>query len=457
MNEIELNKLLDETRKKIGSRKMSDTELDNLLDEVMGIKEYNHIKERIDIKTLKPCNIISMLNSIEDPFFNSIILQFNIDVKNVDTHAITQDFYKALEYKNSISITTCLHDDMYTKKNDVTFSIIATWDKITDVEEQDIIDDILQAFAPYEPYKEIDILKQDTNPISKRILNTSKVFNDIRFNSRWNSIRENRECTFDVNNVHQPKQQVYLTIQSDDKNLDECFLNPLDRKVYDVFSTMWANNNKQIIATHIAAEVFNTIPARVTKKQNEEIKEIAIKMRNQIITIDFSEQMQNNERYFQDEKIEGYYKNTILLNFDFDKIKTKNGRIVEGYVLNKEPVLFLYARTTNQFTCIPTKVNNALIGVISMTNNNIVIERYLNLRIARMKNRKTKSNNHIRYSSIYEQIEIQNKKTLQKVEKSRIRKTVHKILDEWQKIGYIQGYEKYSNNEPYFIGVKIQY
>ena len=467
MNEIELNKLLDETRKKIGSRKMSDTELDNLLDEVMGIKEYNHIKERIDIKTLKPCNIISMLNSIEDPFFNSIILQFNIDVKNVDTHAITQDFYKALEYKNSISITTCLHNDTYTKKNDVTFSIIATWDKITDAEEQNIIDDILQAFAPYEPYKEEKpIKKQDVNKVHDYIVDLAKFTNPQIYATKKQGftaeelLLQGETVSFIMGK--NKERTIEITIENEELNELFSFMTGTDKLITNAINSEIEAGNNDLHVSQIAKIAFGCT-GTPSDKQKTIIYKTIEKMAGIRLGINVSK-LVNGETIVLNGKEQNAKIHTNAYSTIGITLKTANRKtLTEGcYHFYEPPVYSQIAKQQKQFTTIPLSLKFTVFKKLSSTIETSNLFDYLIERIALMSpNKKNENFYKIKYETIIcdvlkrQRKELPaNKKTHEKL-KTRMKKNTNTILEVLKKEEYIQDFEEYKNGMRYAQGVKI--
>lgn len=431
---------------------ISDEKINSLGDNAMDITSP---PKKIHIKDIKPLEI--NLYTREDNFVLKLKLFEDVNT-NIDVQNIVNEFIQTSKYTYEfISIEQT--------SNPLDFYIIFEWEKEANNIE-DVIESILQAFAPsynellkrlkQQTQKQTELaIKREHAPIQKWFMNTSKVFNDKKLNLEWQRIRKDKKYDVEVHNKKQLEQKVHIILKSDDKYLKQCFFNPFDRIVYDEICTLFFNGNKTFSLAQLVSAIYKQSSKHINKNQKEKVKNSINKMRVQIVDIDFSEQVKNKEVYYNNEKIKNYYQETYLLAIKKEKIKTENNKVVEGYTLLEPPVLFLYAYINKQFTCVNQKINKALVGKVSMTENNLIIDRYLKLRIVRMKNKKTNSNKTIQYSAVCEQIEIQNNQLLQKAQKQRIRKTIHEILNAYKKENFIKDYEPYKKNQSYFIGIRI--
>ena len=127
-----------------------------------------------------------------------------------------------------------------------------------------------------------------------------------------------------------------------------------------------------------------------------------------------------------------------MLNADKHQIETANGRCVDGYTVNKPPVLYQHSAIFGQLITYPARLlDTANAG--QNTPENIVIKKYLLRRIYMAKG-KSKTSPRIKYSSVYEKAGILDP---DKKQRKRINDYVIACLQLWQKDGQIKGYTEY--------------
>ena len=126
------------------------------------------------------------------------------------------------------------------------------------------------------------------------------------------------------------------------------------------------------------------------------------------------------------------------IHLDWITFKIK-GELVRGIKVYTKPILYRYANAKNMIIRTPTHLLNT---PVNKTPDHIILQAYLERRIAIMRN--SKLSNVITFSGILEQLK---KSDLARIEKKRIVDTIIKILDFWKKEGMIKGYTVRANKK----------
>lgn len=189
-----------------------------------------------------------------------------------------------------------------------------------------------------------------------------------------------------------------------------------------------------------AADVFEAVTGsnKPTKKQAQEITESIDRMRFNKLTVDMTQEAEAHNlvdpetgKPWKSWKVE-----TMLVPADKITMEALNGRIVEGYVSTREPVVLTHARMTNQMISFPMRyLETREAG--SNTQQNVIIRAYLLKRILQAReNPRMKPT--IKYSTIYEKAGIdKSNRTIRK----RVNDYIEGLLKVWVNMGVISGYE----------------
>lgn len=126
---------------------------------------------------------------------------------------------------------------------------------------------------------------------------------------------------------------------------------------------------------------------------------------------------------------------------DIKRFRAKaGGAVFIAYEFLGKPLLLEYAQITKQILNIPFDLLNT--KSIKNTEDVIVIKSYMLRQIEAIK--RNRRNNHIRYSSIYAELGIEDPEDRSlRGTLYRRRQAIHKLLNEWTEKRYIKGYEEY--------------
>ena len=151
-------------------------------------------------------------------------------------------------------------------------------------------------------------------------------------------------------------------------------------------------------------DVFEAVTGsgKPTKKQVQEFTESIDRMRFNKLTVDMTQEAEAHNlvdpetgKPWKSWKVE-----TMLVPADKITMTSPNGRVVEGYVSTREPVVYTHARMTNQIVSYPLRYLETR-DAGSNTQQNLIMRAYLLKRILQaQKNPRMKRT--IKYSTIYE-------------------------------------------------------
>lgn len=223
------------------------------------------------------------------------------------------------------------------------------------------------------------------------------------------------------------------------------FLNQYDRAVLDSICSICApqNNGQFLNNIFTAAQVYEVMTGKREHEPRvlEKIKYSIMKLQGSVIRLDWMDYIRSIKQNMSEIDIKKC-KTTenMLVCQNIDVII--NGHETEAYKLIKMPVIYRYASSLGQ---IATVKRDLVKLPMVCTQNNIIIQKYLLRRIERMKNKKTKSSNIIKFKTLYEECDIEGSY----IELSRIRNQIDKILNNWKQNGYISDYEYTKNHNAY--------
>jgi len=188
-----------------------------------------------------------------------------------------------------------------------------------------------------------------------------------------------------------------------------------------------------------ATDVFEAVTgsSKPTKKQAQEITESIDRMRFNKLTVDMTQEAEAH--HLVDPETGKPWKNwkveTMLVPADKITMTSTNGRVVEGYVSTREPVVYTHARMTNQIVSYPLRYLDTR-DAGSNTQQNLIIRAYLLKRILQaQKNPRMKPT--VKYSTIYEKTGVdKSNKTVRK----RANDYIEALLRIWVEMGLISKY-----------------
>lgn len=215
-------------------------------------------------------------------------------------------------------------------------------------------------------------------------------------------------------------------------------LSEFDREIHNTVATLIHAGNMAFTPR----QVWHTLTGSEnppSKAQLSRIEESLDKQRFIRAYVDFSAEARGRNLTLDGEPVESYVIDTYLLNLDKGTIQTANGRKVEGYTVNKLPVLYQHSAALGQVITYPMRMLKASGNTVQNTEENIIIRKYLLRRIGMAKG-KRKISPRIKYSSVYEKVGIKNPN---KKQRKRINDTVLQILETLKKEKHIKGYEEY--------------
>lgn len=200
-------------------------------------------------------------------------------------------------------------------------------------------------------------------------------------------------------------------------------LTAFDKQVYEAVGTLFHycrqdNPNSALYIT--PQDIWRTMNgknasdtnARPSDKRIKRICDSMEKMQYTRFYMDITDEMQKRKYTFKDERItEGKIK-TYLLKCDCISFKTEKGRVLEGYKITEEPILYTYNRIKDRLLYVPFEMLDTS-DYISDTENVAEFKGYLMQQIQLMMNAKEagkegkkkgyfQRNNTILINSIYE-------------------------------------------------------
>ncbi len=214
-------------------------------------------------------------------------------------------------------------------------------------------------------------------------------------------------------------------------------ISEFDTQVLNGYIAQITNGRTMFTATDVfEAAIGGSNP---TKKQLGEITESLDRMRFNKLTIDMTQEAEAHKLVDPDtgKPWKNWKVETMLVPADKITMTSQNGRIVEGYVSTREPVVLTHARMTNQITSFPMRyLETKEAG--SNTQQNVVIRAYLLKRILQARDSpQGRMKPIIKYSTIYEKAGIdKSNRTVRK----RVNDYIEGLLKIWVNMGLISGY-----------------
>lgn len=224
-----------------------------------------------------------------------------------------------------------------------------------------------------------------------------------------------------------------------------------DRNVADAVTSLYEYGDPSHIIT--PATVYRTM-VHQTNRETPSAQTLGAvtrsldKMRFVRVQIDCTDELTRRKANLNGTQITSGKIDTYLLALD--KIEViASGKKVTAYKIVKAPVLYDYARLTNQVLTVPAK----LLDIPNQSNSEqrINIKGYLMRRIKVMQGR-TPQSNRILFEKVFE---VAGKSDADKNEKKRIRDYTKAVLDYWKSEKFIKGYTIAKDGKS-VIGVDIQ-
>lgn len=243
-------------------------------------------------------------------------------------------------------------------------------------------------------------------------------------------------------------------------SFDNAVLNAISTRIY-----YWRQENGNAPLYITPQEIWRTMNGKKTgdgsKTQIKKICDSIDKMRFTRLFMDISNEIQAFNLYIDDERITAGKIDTYVLNSSKVEFMTEKGRIVEGYRIGEEPILYTYNRVKDHLLYVPYEMLDTS-GQISNSEYVPEFRNYLLQQIQLMKNAADNPkgkyfhrNSIILLETIYrdtgilppeERIEGKDYKTEASRQKEvrRIRKTdrqkIEGLLDVWKDKNWIKGY-----------------
>ena len=224
-----------------------------------------------------------------------------------------------------------------------------------------------------------------------------------------------------------------------------------DRNVADAVTSLYEYGDPSHIitpATVYRAMVHQTNRETPSAQTLGAVTRSLDKMRFVRVLIDCTKELKSRKANLDGAQITGGKIDTYLLALDKIEVMA-SGKKVTAYKIIKAPVLYDYARLTNQVLTVPAK----LLDVPNQSNSEqrIAIKGYLLRRIKVMQGR-TPQSNRILFEKVFE---AAGKLDANKTEKRRIREYTAAVLDYWKAERFIKGYTIAKDGKS-VIGIDIQ-
>ena len=224
-----------------------------------------------------------------------------------------------------------------------------------------------------------------------------------------------------------------------------------DRNVADAVTSLYEYGDPSHIitpATVYRAMVHQTNRETPSAQTLGAVTRSLDKMRFVRVLIDCTKELKSRKANLDGAQITGGKIDTYLLALEKIEVMA-SGKKVTAYKIIKAPVLYDYARLTNQVLTVPAK----LLDVPNQSNSEqrIAIKGYLLRRIKVMQGR-TPQSNRILFEKVFE---AAGKLDATKTEKRRIREYTAAVLDYWKAERFIKGYTIAKDGNS-VIGIDIQ-
>ncbi len=240
-------------------------------------------------------------------------------------------------------------------------------------------------------------------------------------------------------------------------------LDMYDKQVSDALGTLYSHGYDVVTPLQVARFYYGGNP---TEKQVEDITASVNKMCVTWAKIDLTQEDLVNEL-----GIDGDGKRLLgtVVNADIVVSEGLNGDIVDSWILRRAPLLHTHAKSTNRLVTLPMEALEAGKSAGDITKERSIVERYLMLRIERMrptrdtvkttadgKKRHAKTSgmsNTIRMDTVLKQVGLTDKDYKKA---SRLREYVLDLLNAWKKSGYIKGYTTLPKDKKKFEKMQIR-
>ena len=224
-----------------------------------------------------------------------------------------------------------------------------------------------------------------------------------------------------------------------------------DRNVADAVTSLYEYGDPSHIitpATVYRAMVHQTNRETPSAQTLGAVTRSLDKMRFVRVRIDCTKELKSRKAKLDGAQITGGTIDTYLLALEKIEVMA-SGKKVTAYKIIKAPVLYDYARLTNQVLTVPAK----LLDVPNQSNSEqrIAIKGYLLRRIKVMQGR-TPQSKRILFVKVFE---AAGKLDATKTEKRRIREYTAAVLDYWKAERFIKGYTIAKDGKS-VIGIDIQ-
>lgn len=211
-----------------------------------------------------------------------------------------------------------------------------------------------------------------------------------------------------------------------------------DREVHNAVTTLWKAGNLSFTTWQVWKELTRSTTGKPSRTMLSHIEKSIDKQRFTRAIVDFSAEARGRQLSLDGEPVNIYKIDSYMLNADKHQIETANGRLVEGYTVNKPPVLYQHSAIFGQLITYPSQLLET--GDAGQnTIENIVIKKYLLRRIGGAKG-KSKTSPRIKYSSVYEKVGIAEP---DKKQRKRINDYVISCLEIWKAAGHIKDFTEY--------------
>ena len=246
-----------------------------------------------------------------------------------------------------------------------------------------------------------------------------------------------------------------------------------DRSVYNAVSTLYHYSQLKYFGEPCIIspqEIWRTMNGITDKSKNPspaQVKKVCNsidKMRFTRILLDISQELQKHKITFNDDRLIGGQIDTYYLKADRGHFLTENGRVIDAYKIENEPILYTYNQAKKRVVYIPFELLNTTEAIekgekistgASNEGHTIEIREYLLYQIMQMYNHER--NKRILFKTMYEKTGIEPPekrvdrskysndnayKTGIKKEAAKDREKVFEILEAWKLKKFIKGYTK---------------
>ena len=231
------------------------------------------------------------------------------------------------------------------------------------------------------------------------------------------------------------------------KNLQSKLNDRFIRAVCDTITSLKLAGNEYISPKLIACAMtgYSLKNSNPTDEFINQIIEAVEILRHTWVKIDASNEAKARGYNFKEVEFDG-----MLAPMNALKLVLMNGNKILAYHVLSEPILYSYAKQKNQVLSVDKDIlkfpenenedTKRRATLITMTRENIILQRYLIERIEIMKNSNNDQDGRIiSYQTIYK---IMNAQNSSKIEKKRIRDRVKIFLNDWKNKKYIMKYRE---------------